>query len=421
MLRCVRIDILAVAAMMIWGCGNDMPTSPDGGDTVGLADAGRDGGGSPVDAGLVDAGPTYPIEHPCEEPCAIRWRELAPFVQPIDHHTTFVLEREDGAYLYVLGGIETDGGGGVSSWNARLSAARIQEDGTLGEWEHEPFNYGLAFHAQTHLIQGMLWIGGVMNDASTADLTPQGNGLSLIADFPPGAGPGIAGVHIGGTPPGAITRLAHDLPAPVLHGAAVMLEHDSQRTAFLIGGSRGTTLTDEVLRYDDDMGWVSAAPLPTERSHHALVTIDERIYIVGGFSGTTLETVGEPAILRSTRDADGNLSGWEEVGTMDDPPATASAFVRDDFVYVIGGSDSGSGGGGHHGDGVYVDRIRRAPLTEDGHVGPFEDVGHLPMARAHVHQTPVSGDYVYSVGGRIMDGSGFVTSDRVFVGTIATP
>ena len=61
--------------------------------------------------------------------------------------------------------------------------------------------------------------------------------------------------------------------------------------------------------------------------------------------------------------------------------------------------------------------MRRARLAEDGTLGAFEDVQDpLPVPRAHVHQTPVYKDRVYSVGGR---DPMFNSIDQVFIGFFA--
>jgi hypothetical protein len=87
------------------------------------------------------------------------------------------------------------------------------------------------------------------------------------------------------------------------------------------------------------------------------------------------------------------------VDTEDCAPA---AFVRNSFFHIVGGGISG----GHHRNGEFLDRVRRAPIEADGHIGTFEDITPLPLARGHVHQTPIHGNYIYSVGGRIHDASG---------------
>lgn len=376
----------------------------------------------PQDAANGDAGPTYPIDYACTAPCGIHWRELAPFDVPIDHHTTFIIDRADGPYLYVLGGIDPDASGSAPrAYNERISAAKIAEDGTLGPWEHHAFRYGLAFHAQTQYLAVepptttiVMWSGGIIHPSDDPDLSPGASQYTFMAPFPMGSGPGLDDMFPGTG--GNVATTEGTLSQPVLHGALHRrLRADGTRgDAFLIGGSAGSTLSNAARRYDDSEAWVNDAPLPGARSHHAAVEHDGHIYILGGFSGTTAAPVGEPSILRSTHDASAHITGWETVGTLEDPPWTAAAFIRENFVYVVGGGVSG----GHHGGGEFIDQVRRAPIMADGSIGTFVELnGHLPVARAHVHQTPVHGNFIYSVGGRIPEGSSVRAQNRIFVGT----
>lgn len=385
-------------------------------------DAGADASAND-DAPMADAGPTYPIDYACTAPCGIRWRELAPFDRVIDHHTTFIIERTDGAYLYVLGGVEPDPlGETVVSYNDRISAAKIQADGTLGPWEHHDFRYGIAFHGQTqyHPVDTptstiVAWSGGLLHPSTDTDLAPAANPYTFAAEFAMGAGPGLDRMFPGMG--GDVATTTGDLTEAVLHGTLHRrLRDDGTRgDFFFVGGGAGSALSSATRRYElSTEMWATDTALPGPRSHHALVEIDRHMYVLGGFSGTVLAPVGEPAILRSTHDAEGHVTGWENVGTMDEPPWTTAAFVRDNFIYVVGGGISG----GHHGDGEFLDRVRRAPIMADGHIGAFVDLnGHLPVARSHVHQTPVYGNYVYSVGGRVREGSTLHAQNRIFVGT----
>ena len=74
----------------------------------------------------------------------------------------------------------------------------------------------------------------------------------------------------------------------------------------------------------------------------------------------------------------------------------------------------GEGAGAH-----FVDTVRGAPLDAAGVPGAFETFDRpLPLARSHVHQTPVHDGFVYSVGGRVADGNGLRSTNRVLVGEL---
>jgi hypothetical protein len=115
------------------------------------------------------------------------------------------------------------------------------------------------------------------------------------------------------------------------------------------------------------------------------------VYVVAGLNGNP---AGEHQqlrdILRAPILADGTLGRWSEAGHLDSAYATHAAFVRDGWVYVVGGVESNA---------RFVGTVQRAPIRPDGGLGPFEPSVPLPVRRGHVHQTPLWKDWVYSVGG----------------------
>jgi hypothetical protein len=400
-------------------CGGSSPVAPPDGGAVDPADAGVaivDGSIEGAIDGDIDG---FPIDTPCEDPCAIRWRELAPLDQPIDHHSTFILERDDGAYLYVLGGIRADPfSGGVASWSPRLMSAHIEEDGTLGPWHSQDFGMGIAFHAQAQYVDPdgrdtVLWIGGMWIDGSTTPPAIGTNPYTVFGKWRAGSGPGTESIFLG-EDADDLGRTVGELETVVAHGTAALRSIAGDRDLFLVGGTDGETASADTRRYDLETDtWVLDAPLPTPRTHHAMVLDDDRLIVLGGFSGTNAAPDPVSTILRSVHDETGAITGWDEIGTLDDPPWTASSFVHDGHLYLVGGGR----GGGHHGDSGFLDRVRRAPIEEGGTIGAFTDVSRLPLARGHVHQTPVHRGYVYSVGGRFDAGGRPDATPRVFVGT----
>ena len=55
-----------------------------------------------------------------------------------------------------------------------------------------------------------------------------------------------------------------------------------------------------------------------------------------------------------------------------------------------------------HAWGVIIEkRVWRAPVGSDHTLGRWEETSPLPVARGHVHQLPLVGDRVYSVGGAL--------------------
>ncbi|MCA9540066.1 MAG: hypothetical protein KC620_14310 [Myxococcales bacterium] len=348
----------------------------------------------PAEDAAVDAAP------PCGIACAtLAWADGPPRPRVSDHHTTFIARGDDETALFVAGGIASDAQGGISDMTPLIHRAVIGADGSLGEW-HEakyPLPFPLAFHGQAQ-IDNTIWLAA---------------GVSVDRQGPFGS---RAVVAITVAPDARLDRVERcdDLPAPAVHPTLVPLDG----RLYLIGGTTNAPI-DQVLvgeLGDDpcDITWSAGPSLPATRSHHAAGVYDGRIYVLGGFS---VGQAPDPRIWRSVHDDTGALTGWEEVGAVDPAPWTSSALVIDDTLWLFGGGE------GQGFQATFVNTVRRATFAEDGTVGPFSPVdAALPIARSHVHQTPLFDGRVYSVGGRVFDDAGAIEStDRVFIGTLTVP
>ncbi|MDX2015904.1 MAG: hypothetical protein SFW67_37265 [Myxococcaceae bacterium] len=70
--------------------------------------------------------------------------------------------------------------------------------------------------------------------------------------------------------------------------------------------------------------------------------------------------------------------------------STHSADVEDGFVFLVGGFDENLS---------VLSPLRRARVDAQGLLSGWESLTPLPLARAHVHQSPVSQGVISSVGG----------------------
>lgn len=399
------IRLTLAVCLLLAGC--DDPAPAPGAVILPTADAGTDGShADPLDA-MPDMGPdatadaasdAAPDAMPgCAPDCpVIAWREGPALTRVSDHHTTAVLGDAQGASLYVIGGIETNAQGSIADITDEVQRSRLDADGQPTPFTlHGRLPFAMAFHGQAigprfiHLTAGVrMGLGGVTGSAAVVAL-PHGPGEIL----------------------GEAMLCDEALPQGVVHPTAERLGD----ALYVIGGTRQNPV-DEVLLAEIGpdgcpLPFAPSAPLPAPRSHHASAVVDGRIVILGGFGpGQAPRT----DILASTHGPDGVVDGWEVVGTLDPAPWTASAIVDGDWLWLIGGGE-GSGFGAS-----FVGTVRRAPLI-DGLPGPFEAVAApLPLARSHVHQTPLYDGRIYSVGGRVFleDGFSMTSTDRTFVGEL---
>ena len=400
--------VICGCALALWtGCddGDSQPAPPvtiadaapmdAGADAAALLDVGLTDAALP-DADLPDA--ALDAQVGCGAACAeLRWINGPPLPRVSDHHSTLAHRDDTGAALFVVGGIETTDRGSASQVYDTIERAGIEADGRLSAFETEAVRlpFPLGFQGQTRIGDRYYLTGGVTFDGESI----RGSSNTVMLEFGPGP---------------AIARAIDCGPMlyGVLHPTAEMLGD----WLYVIGGSAGPPI-DRVqrARIGEDgcpVDWEEGPRLPQTRSHHASAVIDGQIYLLGGFGDQN--QVERGTILRSTLDAAGVPDGWEDVGTLDPVPWTASAIVADGTVWLVGGGE---------GNVLprFLDTVQRAPILADG-LGDFEPVpGNLPFARSHVHQTPLFEGHIYTAGGRIIGDAGLTSTAQTSIGRLVPP
>ena len=302
---------------------------------------------------------------------AIRWDSAAPIPGARDHHVTFITSGTRGTWLHVVGGHAS------GTILATAYQARFAKDGSIGAWERgdslPTAHAGMALATDPRYV---LLAGG---RGATGKVTPD---IYLATVWSDGR-------------LGAWKSPTYPLPAPRFHAAAVI--HDGY--AYVIGGMETTTATTSIYRAKIGRGgelsaWTALEPLPSPRSHHAAFVRDGNLYLVAGNAGNPAGDAQPLAdVIRAPLGKDGAVGAWTTVSTLDSTFATHAAVVHDDHLYVIGGVENNR---------RFSDRVIRAPFQADGSLGSWETVDSpLPAPRAHVHQIPVFGGRLYSVGGSV--------------------
>jgi hypothetical protein len=296
-------------------------------------------------------------------PPGLTWRDGPTLPAPRDHHVTFIA----GDFLYVAGGNT------YANLLSDVWRTRIYPDGTLGDWAPTtPLPAPRGGHAVAVTERSVVLLGGQFSNRANTPTT-------LVAALDSN---GNLSMWREGVP----------LPGPRFHHAGAV----GGGWIYVTGGLEGRTSVAQVWggRLGADgapQSWVDLTPLPAPRSHHASFIYDGALFVVAGLNGNP---AGEHEqlrdILRAPIQSDGTLGAWTAVGRLDSAYATHAAFVRDGWLYVVGGVENNS---------RFVPSVQRAPIREGGSLGFFEATTPLPVGRGHVHQTPVRGEYVYSVGG----------------------
>ena len=314
-------------------------------------------------------------------PPTLEWRAGPSLPAPRDHHVT----------LLTNGRIFLAGGNTYASLLSDVWRARLLADGGLADWEPvAPLPGPRGGHSVAVTDRAVVLTGGQLPDRTNTAGT-------LVAAIAP---EGRLGPWTPGPP----------LPAGRFHHSSVA--HNGW--IYVTGGLEPRTSVANVhgARLDAQgapVQWVDLTALPTPRSHHASFVHEGALYVVAGLNGNP---AGEHQQLRDILRApilpDGTLGPWAEAGRLDSAYGTHAAFVRDGWVYLVGGVENNA---------RFVGTVLRAPIRAGGSLGFFEQSTALPVGRGHVHQTPLWKDWVYSVGGSAS--RRLVTA--VHIGTFKTP
>jgi N-acetylneuraminic acid mutarotase len=83
--------------------------------------------------------------------------------------------------------------------------------------------------------------------------------------------------------------------------------------------------------------WRTAAPLPTKRTEVAVVTLRDKIYVVGGFEQPSFSNLMNLTITTSVDEYDPSTDRWTTKASMPVGLHHAGIGVTDGRLYVIGG------------------------------------------------------------------------------------
>lgn len=312
----------------------------------------------------------------------ITWSTGPELPAPLAFSSAQIINVGGQEYVYVLGGSAADRSslGAISS--AVIRSAISASDGSLGAWEPMG-DITIGATARGLVGHSSLPISDAMGNQGIA-LAGGGSSSSAL--------PIVLAVYVDGA--GALFDWSR-FPPTLTEGQSfgTFDAFDVYRLA-LVGGLTGTTFSDQVRIAAIDNAststeWAVGPRLPAPRAHHASFKFANRIYLFGG------ENLDGPIadVIRTTRDADGVIDGWESVGTIDAPPLGEGALSYSRSAWLLGGVEGGSF------DGQATARVRRAQLSADGHVEAFGDVDPLPVPLANA-AFATSGRAVYLIGGQ---------------------
>jgi DNA-binding CsgD family transcriptional regulator len=121
-----------------------------------------------------------------------------------------------------------------------------------------------------------------------------------------------------------------DLPTPV--SAYALTAHEGK--LYLFGGDGGNGLSDRAFSFDPDSGlWTELTPLPAALGDAGAAAVGGRIYVIGGFDG---ETAADTTFVYSPA-LEGTASPWETAAAMPEGRYGMALVSIADKIHLIGG------------------------------------------------------------------------------------
>jgi hypothetical protein len=360
---------VALVALTAAACGgNDETTAGAGGQGGGSGGSGGDGGAPPV----CPEG-SHEVEGGACETTFTGWTPGAPLAGSRDHHVTFTVDTETGAYLYAAGGVRNQ-----NTLLDDVEVSAIAEDGSLGPWAAGTSLLGVAAGAGVAVVGNVVIVAGGYRMSGNNPTLSNATEIGVVSDD--------GSIAWSEGPTMALTRFHHALVSDGAHVYAI---------GGLTGNNTDNTPMVEVAEVTGSgIGpWSEVTALPEKRSHHGAAIHEGAIYVSGGLSGNPSGTYTDfDEVLRAEIHEDGSLGDWTPAGTLATTLTTHSSFVHAGRLFVVGGIEN---------DLANTGNIRSAPIGEDGTIGAWEMLEPLPSARAHAHQTPFRRGFLYAVAGAL--------------------
>lgn len=148
-------------------------------------------------------------------------------------------------------------------------------------------------------------------------------------------------------------------------------------TVYLIGGFDVATGTETAVVYratatGPSLGpWTTTAPLPAPRALGDVVTVGSRIYVVGGANLSGAQStvyVAEP-------DGTGSIPSWSAATPLPEPRKAHAIASVANHIYVVGGADTAN---------VRQTTVFHALVQQTGGLGAWQETAPLPAIRANL-------------------------------------
>jgi N-acetylneuraminic acid mutarotase len=160
-------------------------------------------------------------------------------------------------------------------------------------------------------------------------------------------------------------------------------------------------ITDAVSVYDTtrpDQGWLSVSNLPAPRAYLAAASLNGKIYAIGGFDGTNVQSTV------FVYDPSHPTQGWLTVSSLPGPRGRLAAASLNGKIYAIGGGDYWIGDGGWGTSSVYAYDPSQPELGWSYEFGLWKSTYGLGAASANGRLYTIGGNASSSAEGTFASG-----------------
>ncbi|HZP79307.1 MAG TPA: kelch repeat-containing protein [Pseudolabrys sp.] len=203
-------------------------------------------------------------------------------------------------------------------------------------------------------------------------------------------------------------RFAKPLPQPLgeIVGAVV------DNKWYVMGGYDGANVQPQgiVTQYDPASdSWTMKKNMLVPAHHAAAVALNGKIYVFGGFVGRPGAKGWGP--IANALEYDPANDSWKELAPMPTPRGSAQAVTVDGKIYVIGGAHANLPGKPSEPLWIGVPQIVTGTVEEyDPATNTWRSRAPMPTGRNHFYAGVVDGK-IYAINGRL--GNSFVTASDV--------
>ncbi|NEQ55161.1 MAG: 4-oxalocrotonate tautomerase [Leptolyngbya sp. SIO3F4] len=138
---------------------------------------------------------------------------------------------------------------------------------------------------------------------------------------------------------------------------------------------------------------LATASLPLKLQHHTVTIHDGAFYVMGGDNGFWDGSEVSNQILRAVPNDQGDIIEWVKVGELPEPLTIHAVTSLDDQIYILGGSNTF-----RPDNTTVIDKLFTATIAEDGTVGEFQQLAPFPTPIGWVTATTVD-NRIFAVSG----------------------